>query len=965
MQFHCCIPLIGNSAGTFDDLMCVKIPNIAAWPIFAADFIQLYDWDEIILSQSVNLSTSLNLCFGFIPCALTVYGHASGPVQLRANGSVHCYSSAGCTSVSFDSVTFVCSSEVFTTSVMRFQGSSLSLDNVSFVACSSLSDGGLIFAYDDASVNISACNFQNISSQGFGAVLKAAGSTVLAQGTSFENCSSGNGGGAMWATNYLCTGSEQMVTTVLQIDSSKFLGCSSVGSGGSILATSDSSSSNAVYINIRSSLFLQGSSTQNGGAIQATGNSVSIDILDSTFSTCSAVASGGAISIQNYAQIVILNSTFQSNVAVDLCGGALYSVQAEMTLVGVFTTGNTAMKGGGGALFWAGTVPPIIALWCPPGFWATTTSGCSTMFCPLSCNLCSKGKYQTGSGLLGIESCTDCLPGSFSNMVGSTSCSSCPSGTFSTAFAAVESDTCKKCDSGTFSTLFATKCTVCPDGTSVNISSSLSEMRSSLYCTNESYAVSTNHSQEESRCLYVDSFLDLNNSTILESSGEKRAKQRFSRGYFIKTAINFRCSRITQQQIHSKSGFFLRQHSAKRRLDSFAKVTLHTGVSADILRESQTQDGYSQFCGPGNYAFYGTCMASDFKALLVSHVPDLENPATAGLDFSFQAEKKDALNQTIMSDSSSVIQVVPISTSARDEPTFSLVGQSVFNLQEGKVMITVAIKPSFSAISFAKQVATISEEPAFTLVGADSQTVLTLGTIMQSSTFRVPLFNGSRVCPDGYVLTLDDRNILQGPAVCVYCKAGTYSLNPLAVPPDSASKTPSCLNCPLGGNCIHGGSVVTFSVGEWETTNSMYVLRRCPLGYRLVNSTDGTSTGIFSHDLQQCIACLPGQYIRPYSDICQTCPTGKIVFLWSVWKHLCFENRVYMSVIFFQAPLALMGPPLCQQSLKVFGYPRQPCMFSEAALLVTSSSTQRAAIRRECFLKRASSARPVRPGNTL
>jgi hypothetical protein len=47
-------------------------------------------------------------------------------------------------------------------------------------------------------------------------------------------------------------------------------------------------------------------------------------------------------------------------------------------------------------------------------------------------------------------------------------------------------------------------------------------------------------------------------------------------------------------------------------------------------------------------------------------------------------------------------------------------------------------------------------------------------------------------------------------------------------------------------------------------------------GYQLVNSTDMTSSGIFSAESQQCIQCPFGKYIvRPNQDQCTKCPKGK------------------------------------------------------------------------------------------
>ena len=121
-------------------------------------------------------------------------------------------------------------------------------------------------------------------------------------------------------------------------------------------------------------------------------------------------------------------------------------------------------------------------------------------------------------------------------------------------------------------------------------------------------------------------------------------------------------------------------------------------------------------------------------------------------------------------------------------------------------------------------------------------------------------------CPAGYNL---------GSQQCTLCPAGSYSLLPSTRASVSSGVVSSCVNCPAGGDCIKGGADVHFQVGSWKPINGVYHLISCPAGYQLVNSTDGTSKGTFSPDLQQCKACLPGQYIiDPDTDACQPCPPG-------------------------------------------------------------------------------------------
>ncbi len=67
--------------------------------------------------------------------------------------------------------------------------------------------------------------------------------------------------------------------------------------------------------------------------------------------------------------------------------------------------------------------------------------------------------------------------------------------------------------------------------------------------------------------------------------------------------------------------------------------------------------------------------------------------------------------------------------------------------------------------------------------------------------------------------------------------------------------------------------------GTWERSDvtDFFMLLNCSDGYSLVNSLDGTSSGVFSHQLQRCEQCSPQQYvIRPDMHSCQRCPLGLI-----------------------------------------------------------------------------------------
>ena len=280
------------------------------------------------------------------------------------------------------------------------------------------------------------------------------------------------------------------------------------------------------------------------------------------------------------------------------------------------------------------------------------------------------------------------------------------------------------------------------------------------------------------------------------------------------------------------------------------------------------------FCIRNNSALYGSCVASDYKRIQITQISEIMYP---GIDFSVVVTKMDAYNHTIYSDSSSILEVYSVvnMVNGNSDPSSSpfnfISGNTEVKMQRGKAVFSINIQPTFSSVSFEKSLTSLESTPLLYFKGIDSQTM----RVMHSEVFSLPLSSGKAVCPPGYVLSQSEGSDANGSAVCAFCKPGTYSLDPLAPAPGSHSKSPSCFNCPAGGNCLDGGGHVNFSVGVWVVSNAMYVLRSCPQGHQLVNSS--TSSKVFSHDLQECLACPSGQYIvSPNSGTCQNCPKGAV-----------------------------------------------------------------------------------------
>ncbi len=312
----------------------------------------------------------------------------------------------------------------------------------------------------------------------------------------------------------------------------------------------------------------------------------------------------------------------------------------------------------------------------------------------------------------------------------------------------------------------------------------------------------------------------------------------------------------------------------------------HRTSSIEVLLESIKQN----ICGSGNNAVYGECIASDFKKI-ETILPDESGTVYPGLQFTIYAEKKDAYGQTITSDSASIIQAFQSAQQISSDliPT-KVAGNSIVRMNSGQAIFNLALSPIFAFVDFHLGVTILQYEPNLFISGIDSQTSL----MMQTEDFSIRSHEGNSVCPKGYILDFDILGSKNGSASCSFCKAGTYSVNPLAPPSGSlVSAAPSCLNCPIGGDCSLGGHTVTFNVGDWRASDQMYVLINCPHGYQLINATDD---GKFSHGLQECKRCLAGQYIiNPNMDSCHTCPEGSlhlILYCCLVWLKCCIDISI-------------------------------------------------------------------------
>ena len=278
-------------------------------------------------------------------------------------------------------------------------------------------------------------------------------------------------------------------------------------------------------------------------------------------------------------------------------------------------------------------------------------------------------------------------------------------------------------------------------------------------------------------------------------------------------------------------------------------------------------------CGLNNTAVYGLCIASEFRRLVVSNAPE---SAFAGIPFNLTINKLDAYDNVIQSDSASTIKAVFFMHNGLGfNPLISIIGSGVVELNRGSASLVLAVKPTFTDIEFGM----LAGQTSFSLQGWDSQSE-NYQIYMMSDIEPLNLRQGNDVCPSGYILDFEGD---AKTAFCSICKPGTYSLQPLrqiSTLNNSLDRSKSgalfgCINCPAGGECF-GGTEVEFKIGLWENIGGMYVLKTCPSGYTLKNSTDGTSKGTFSDIIQECRLCPHAMYIINSQDDCQTCPPGLI-----------------------------------------------------------------------------------------
>ena len=290
-------------------------------------------------------------------------------------------------------------------------------------------------------------------------------------------------------------------------------------------------------------------------------------------------------------------------------------------------------------------------------------------------------------------------------------------------------------------------------------------------------------------------------------------------------------------------------------------------ASRYTLNHFRRRSSNSEFCGSGNIALFGSCLASSGVQLQFLSLPGSGDPAHAGLPFKAALAKQDFYNQTVVSDSVSFIQLQIIlhpenKGSAIDiDPSITITGESVFRLSAGRANVSIAISPMFST-DLSLGLAKLSRQVYLRASGVDMQDSHNVPLL---SPIAVAMFStGKDVCPMGYILTLDTsveglggsqsvgglggsyrKGDSMGTGSCLFCQSGTYSINPLGFSIANGTR-PVCLTCPPASTCA-GGNKVLLGPGNWTVSeNGMYLLENCPPGSQLINSINN----VFNHDIQ-------------------------------------------------------------------------------------------------------------------
>jgi predicted outer membrane repeat protein len=688
------------------------------------------------------------------------------------------------------------------------------------VVCSGKPSDFSVLVIQGASLVVTNSSFTTCSSKVDGGVIQAfGGASVTVKNSIFTSSYAEGGGGAI-----------SLVGGNLKLLNTAFENCSSRLGGGCIFAARfecyGSTNSMDSKIGIEFCNFQGGKTKESGGAIAVNGQGSSLIVESCVFRFCSAVMSGGAISSSDSAVLSVSNSTFLDNQAQN-SGGAVQVVDSigHIVLRACTFTSNRAFGAGGGAIYLKDS--------------RTTLEGVTG-----TNNSAVRGGggilFWQGSSIPELRNQSESLQVQTSND--------------QTMFKIEDFDL-----SETTEVDFQVEASK-----DAFIELTLSDSRSFFVVIG---------GMENSRSYFMQ---ELQGPSIAEYFGRVLSPSEF-KGFL----LTWNNPGVLQLFRRTEAGILdLLCESPLQEVFVVQSMSVATGSGSEgrwrilkSFRPSPLSDLNTSLCGQSNYAVYGPCLSTPYDSLALQGLPSNSSPLFPGIPYTLTVIKKDFYNQTVAADSSSILQLnTAFKGMLISDPFVTVLGTTVARLDHGSAEFQIKLKPSFSNVQSNLGITELTSEPNIYFTGQDSALA---PTMMQSSVFPVKIAAGFNICPKGYVLNFDSPNF-DGPAQCQWCSAGKYSVSPLASKHGlSPSYNPECLNCPAGGNCLEGGYKVQFLDGEWwKLDTDQFRLLQCPNGTQLINSTDGNSKGIYSHDVQRCQPCLKTEYIVNPSEECQACPPG-------------------------------------------------------------------------------------------
>ena len=718
------------------------------------------------------------------------------------------------------------------------------------------SDAGFIDAYDWDTLLVSSCVMQfklDLCTGIFPCSLSVRGvgvSVMLQQGPGSFSClrSSGCYGIVLENLHFTCLDDENIAAilkvqgSLLTISNSTFIGCAST-KDGSIVQSYDSA-----FVLIRNCIFQNVGSHGFGGAISAVGSH--LQVFQSHFLNCSSSSGGGAIWASTYAcygtersemtTLLIDSCLFRECRSPAATGGAL-SVSSD----------NTDSSNLGASL--VVTVKSSVFVNCS----ATTggglmLSGVSVNATLFSCRFSGLHSTELGGGICIVGSRLRVESSEFVAVM-----SAQGGGCISVANSqGIGISTSKLAILDISSSLFQS-CNSSTSGGAILVSSDVIKMSIDVRIQNTSFV--------QCLCLGNGGALAGSGAAVIISVSDSyfdschTAEAGGAISIVNNASLNIELSSFVANEAAGAGGGAIHVSSAHlhvNQINCTRNSAFKGGGGAllwdgDILSPFDIVHAQGLSCDEQNTARYGPCAASKYSTLFLNGLPLESAPAFAGVTIRLYVSKKDIYNQTILTDSSSVLQALnqagPRLMSGLSGLSPVLSGTTLNVLDEGTARFDLIINPVFSMSAYEAGKAFLEDYPIVVFKGIDAE-VETI-SYMQSAAAVIPIANGSSVCPKGYILALDSF----GTGSCSECRSGTYSVSPLA---GIRSGVASCLACLPFANCT-GGSSVTFALGVWEVIDGMYRLVSCPLQHQLVNSING----LFNHDIQQCLACGPNQYI--------------------------------------------------------------------------------------------------------